>query len=1566
MSIITQGWAYVSGSRFVPEGGAGSIQFANSAGEFSGSTLLTTDQSGSITGSLVSASYFYGDGSGLTGLTASAVAVADGPEMSVQFRYDSPIGREISGSSDFMWITGSASADYLQVTGAVRVAGALTASTVTTSDLIGGSPLVVSASNITITALTSSLSGNVVISASTNTDIFRVEAAGHQKAILLDSNGGDAFLKFNDNNGPITTTLGTYGVGEGIKLNDTGVLINCDANENCDFRVETKNHDYALFVDAGTDHVVFFSGSGGGHAVVSGALEVSADHGSGLHITGSASGSLLDITSDAVGDATKSILFVSGSGEIGMGTLVPNHTLTISGSVSASTDVSASAFYFGPGGRQQITDTSTDFSLLATSTPMAIGADGGNVVVQGGFNFSGNNLSCSNPSGVGLPITASAYYGARLEHTGKLTLTASKNIGIDADGGVVAFADGGAQKLLLYMNDSAAPALFDSVGGDIAFRPNSAAGGGRVAVTGSLSASINISASAFYGDGSNLSNITSDKIDTTLKTDNSDYYLPFVDSAVASTGIDLNIKDAVKLHPGSGSLILSGTGDLSQSVSLFGGGMTRYDSYASRLKFTGAGYGIQENTAPHMVAIAQSLTSAAGFFPGFKYQNELRVHAGDGNPNGGNIKLTGSGFITIDFSNTNTLGGSEFNFRSLDTYIRQTSGSPYVIGDGSNGFLIMNLDDRSWYFNRVAGTLEKFSAGQLTCSFGPTTINSNYAGTTGLLINGDENDLEVALQVNNSHAQFNAGLTASAILSNGDSQFNAALTASGIQANGDSQFNANLTASYILCNGAAQFNSGLTVSGITQLNGILTASSPARFDSNVNLYGNLSSSAIVWQIHSGSNATGSGPLQNGGLVIFSSGSESGTQDYLKFHTSGTAPGVVMANNVYMNNVGDNEEQPAQFLSFYVSSSNNGYVTRTTGQQVFNQAVSSSTSTGLTASNGQLSVQIIGTKTGGIALSGSTADPDGSGIFLSGSDLVEGAFDHGSWYNSTIIFSDVNDTSHDGMKKITMADVATKLAGANLTATNGVLAAAGGGGGGGGIFTEINATQAATTSSVSVGKSGAPNGILEVSGSQETSGTPLFRVTGDYPDGVTAAGPPEPIFFVTGSGRIGIGTDSPSRLLEISGSDSVLMKFTSQAHRAYSVGSDGYGFMIFDDSQGGTPGYRLVISDTADRLGYTGIGAGLISPSARLHVSSSQDANSYGVLRIDGDGNGSDPGTDGTGILFVTGSGRVGVGNIAPTDKLHISGSGEAGGVGLLRVSGDLSSSVLFVTGSNRVGIGTDTPRRLFEVSGTVADASLLVASDSKAIELLPASGPAMSFGLPDDTDYYMKIGAFGGKNQIYLNNASTDFQISGSAGGIGYYLDQSEQLVGIGTTTPAAALHVSASVHDEGVEGDLFCVSGETNGVILFVSGSGRVGIGTNDPECQLDVRMEPSNNGDQFRLGNASNYYKMGRGADGFFQIQGTQTNYTGYTFKDSAGNGVVTIEAENDKLAVTGSIMPGDDNTHDLGSSAMRWANVYTGDLHLANDRGNWTVVEESDYLTIRNNKTGKRFKLLMEEID
>ena len=88
-----------------------------------------------------------------------------------------------------------------------------------------------------------------------------------------------------------------------------------------------------------------------------------------------------------------------------------------------------------------------------------------------------------------------------------------------------------------------------------------------------------------------------------------------------------------------------------------------------------------------------------------------------------------------------------------------------------------------------------------------------------------------------------------------------------------------------------------------------------------------------------------------------------------------------------------------------------------------------------------------------------------------------------------------------------------------------------------------------------------------------------------------------------------------------------------------------------------------------------------------------------------------------------------------------------------------------------------------------------------------------------------------------------------------------------------------------------------------------------------------------------------------------GATNNYALY-----AGGGDVYIT--NDIL-IGGDILPLVDNSKDLGSSSKRWANLYVGDMHLKNDRGDWTVIEEEDYLSLKNNKNGKTYKLVMEEV-
>ena len=58
------------------------------------------------------------------------------------------------------------------------------------------------------------------------------------------------------------------------------------------------------------------------------------------------------------------------------------------------------------------------------------------------------------------------------------------------------------------------------------------------------------------------------------------------------------------------------------------------------------------------------------------------------------------------------------------------------------------------------------------------------------------------------------------------------------------------------------------------------------------------------------------------------------------------------------------------------------------------------------------------------------------------------------------------------------------------------------------------------------------------------------------------------------------------------------------------------------------------------------------------------------------------------------------------------------------------------------------------------------------------------------------------------------------------------------------------------------------------------------------------------------------------------------------------------------------------DLGLTGTRWRNgyfnnVYTNDLHLKNERGDWTLIEEEDCLTVRNKQNREAFCYLDDSL-
>ena len=88
-------------------------------------------------------------------------------------------------------------------------------------------------------------------------------------------------------------------------------------------------------------------------------------------------------------------------------------------------------------------------------------------------------------------------------------------------------------------------------------------------------------------------------------------------------------------------------------------------------------------------------------------------------------------------------------------------------------------------------------------------------------------------------------------------------------------------------------------------------------------------------------------------------------------------------------------------------------------------------------------------------------------------------------------------------------------------------------------------------------------------------------------------------------------------------------------------------------------------------------------------------------------------------------------------------------------------------------------------------------------------------------------------------------------------------------------------------------------------------------------------------------------------------------YFRSDTSSNDQVLKLASDISATFYGGVFPAVDGTQDLGSDTQRWANVYTGDLHLKNDKGDWTIVEGEDELFVHNNLTGKKYTMMMKEV-
>ena len=111
---------------------------------------------------------------------------------------------------------------------------------------------------------------------------------------------------------------------------------------------------------------------------------------------------------------------------------------------------------------------------------------------------------------------------------------------------------------------------------------------------------------------------------------------------------------------------------------------------------------------------------------------------------------------------------------------------------------------------------------------------------------------------------------------------------------------------------------------------------------------------------------------------------------------------------------------------------------------------------------------------------------------------------------------------------------------------------------------------------------------------------------------------------------------------------------------------------------------------------------------------------------------------------------------------------------------------------------------------------------------------------------------------------------------------------------------------------------------------------------------------------------------------FKGNGANLTGIdatALKDGSGNVIVQASASNVSVTAGKHLEPATTNTTDLGASSKRWRVIYTNDLELSNKGsqnsvdgtwGDWTLQEGENDIFMINNRTNKKFKINMTEVE
>ena len=158
---------------------------------------------------------------------------------------------------------------------------------------------------------------------------------------------------------------------------------------------------------------------------------------------------------------------------------------------------------------------------------------------------------------------------------------------------------------------------------------------------------------------------------------------------------------------------------------------------------------------------------------------------------------------------------------------------------------------------------------------------------------------------------------------------------------------------------------------------------------------------------------------------------------------------------------------------------------------------------------------------------------------------------------------------------------------------------------------------------------------------------------------------------------------------------------------------------------------------------------------------------------------------------------------------------------------------------------------------------------------------------------------------------------------------------------------------------------------------SGNVGIGgtlTYEDVTNIDsIGIITARSGIQIGAGGT-----IGSSGGGIVTYFGDGSQLSGVdatSLKDSSSNVIVQASSLDVVVSAGKTFKPATTNSTDLGTTNERWRNVFTNDLNLSNEGsknsvdgtwGDWTFQEGENDIFIINNRSGKKYKMNLTEVE